>query len=547
MLNHFQLSAAPLDRTVENILRWQVTDEADPLCGAVADVGRGYTEPTAGMYHAASLITAYYHPLSAHRGEAELLRRALLGVRFTLRRQHADGTLDLMETNFHDPTYVAFCIHQIGPAYKLLLRESRGTAEETALAQAVTEFMRRGGDAMVEGGFHTPNHRWVLSGALSYCYTTLGDERYRAHIGRFLNEGIDCDENGEFTERSAGIYNITCDRALIMIAEELGMPELYAHVERNLRMVTTYMEPDFTVNTMNSTRQDFGRGASAAAYYEPYLVMARRTHDPVFARLADEMAQAGASCSPVRMLLDPSWQTGWEEIPTGAPETEYRRFYEESGVVRERIGAAALTLVRARPNFARLQVRGRSIGFRFAGSFFGEKGQFAPQSLTRDGDGWVMRYTARADYRRPLAEAPASPLWKDMDHAKRARVGEQTYDVSIRFALTDGALTVRADACTADGACANVPCKLELMMEPGGVYESASTLTRAKPGQYEFQKAGAASVTYNEHTRFRIVGGFAAHTYAESMRGSIFADAKAFTVCMTDFTPFSHEIRIEYE
>ncbi len=61
-----------------------------------------------------------------------------------------------------------------------------------------------------------------------------------------------------------------------------------------------------------------------------------------------------------------------------------------------------------------------------------------------------------------------------------------------------------------------------------------------------FQKGGTASVTYGDHTRFVIDGGFAAHTYAESMRGSIFADTKAFTVCMTDFTPFSHEIRITF-
>ena len=45
---------------------------------------------------------------------------------------------------------------------------------------------------------------------------------------------------------------------LIVMAEYLDMPELLEHVRRNLNMIEAYFEPDMSVFTGNSTRQDNG-------------------------------------------------------------------------------------------------------------------------------------------------------------------------------------------------------------------------------------------------------------------------------------------------
>ena len=74
-----------------------------------------------------------------------------------------------------------------------------------------------------------------------------------------LAEGIDCNEDGEYAERSAAIYNCVNNNAMIDLGTCTGKEEYFDHAVRNLRMMLTYMEPDGTVFTANSTRQDNGK------------------------------------------------------------------------------------------------------------------------------------------------------------------------------------------------------------------------------------------------------------------------------------------------
>ncbi|MBQ3141841.1 MAG: hypothetical protein IJC25_07760, partial [Clostridia bacterium] len=482
MLNHFRASIAGFDASIERQLKLQCLDENNPYYGTILDIAKGYTEPSAGVGLASSLMNAYYHPYSKWYHNEMLLERAIVAIKNTLRRQNEDGTLDLMETNFHDPTFTAFCIHGAGPAYKLHLRDTQHTPLEDELSACFETFMRNAGDSMVNGGFHTPNHRWVVSAALSYCYNTLKDEKYLNHIKKFLNEGIDCDENGEFTERSAGTYNIICDRVLIMMAEELNMPELLDHVARNLRMVMTYIEPDETINTLNSTRQDFGTGYNFTGYYEPYLKMAVLTGDPEFAWLADYMQSKGAGCDMTWFLLHPGYEEKMLTVPTKKPDLNYEKHYVESGIMRQRIGDATLTLIKERPLFAKFQYKNKPLLIRFAGSFFGPHAQFKADTLEEVDGGYRLTYHKSWGYKRPLEEKPASPLWKDMDHSKRASVGMQDFDVAFTFKMTDGNLHIELDACTDPKSCDNIPCKLELMFPAGCLFENDSTALTTKDG-----------------------------------------------------------------
>ena len=59
----------------------------------------------------------------------------------------------------------------------------------------------------MEGGFHTPNHRWAIAGMLKLCGRLFNDDVMYASADRYLAEGIDCNEDGEYAEKSAGNYN----------------------------------------------------------------------------------------------------------------------------------------------------------------------------------------------------------------------------------------------------------------------------------------------------------------------------------------------------
>ncbi len=78
------------------------------------------------------------------------------------------------------------------------------------------------------------------------------------------------------------------------------MTELYEYVERNLRMIYKYIEPDMTINTINSTRQDVGTAPDWRIYFSTYLYMALQTGDKEFRWIADRMLEQSESQSSLR-------------------------------------------------------------------------------------------------------------------------------------------------------------------------------------------------------------------------------------------------------
>ena len=101
--------------------------------------------------------------------------------------------------------------------------------------------MERMGNAMATLGFHTPNHRWIISSGLALVYHFTKNPKFKETIDKFLMEGIDCDECGEYTERSTGSYNCCCDYSFCVMAEFLEDDSFYDPVRRNLNLMYKYL------------------------------------------------------------------------------------------------------------------------------------------------------------------------------------------------------------------------------------------------------------------------------------------------------------------
>ena len=546
MLNHYLANVRFMDKCVESSLRLQFLDENSSSYGTFWDVARGYNEPCTGISLTKQFVEAYYTPDSRYYHDDALLRRALLSMRWTNARQHEDGSLDLLETNFHDSAETGFTVHELGPAYKVMKALTRHTPAEDELETEILRYLNGAADAMVNLGFHTPNHRWVISAALAYCWRLLGREDCRAHIDDFLREGIDCDENGEYTERSSGVYNAICDRSLSMMARELDMPDLYEHVKRNLRMILTYIEPDNTISTINSRRQDVGKAPDWTMYYSNFLQMALVTGDGDFAWVADRMLEQleKRPCAPYceqfsELILNPGLRARLAEIQPAAPSFNYNRFYEASGVVRFREGDFALTIVKERPVFIKFQYKNHAGYVRMAGSFFA-RGQFAAQSLTQTEDGYELRFHDRWGYKRPLPEKPETSDWTKMDHTKRESVAMQDFDMAVRIHLCADGMTLDVSG----EGCENIPSKLELLLEPNGHYLTEHVIARAHGGDYFFQK-GDSEYIFDDHSGFAVRGGFRSHHAGERLRGTLGVDDDHFFIAMTAFTPYHHSVTLK--
>ena len=111
------------------------------------------------------------------------------------------------------------------------------------------------------GGFHTPNHRWGITAALMQgagLFPDLAPE-LMARAGQYPGGGHRRKRGRRVRERSTGNYNAVVNNAMMAMYEESGDPDYLGYVARNLHMMLTYIDPDGTIFTQNSTRQDQGK------------------------------------------------------------------------------------------------------------------------------------------------------------------------------------------------------------------------------------------------------------------------------------------------
>lgn len=115
-------------------------------------------------------------------------------------------------------------------------------------------FLCRAGEALITGGIHTPNHRWVVSAALARYHHLFPDPRYLARIEQWLAVGFDLDSEGQFTERSTGIYDEVSDQAFILMAWLLDRPALFDLPRKNLETLLYFLHPNDEIATDISHR-----------------------------------------------------------------------------------------------------------------------------------------------------------------------------------------------------------------------------------------------------------------------------------------------------
>lgn len=523
------------DINVSQMLNHQVNDALSIHFGGLPDQYKIYHPGSAASF-IQRLTAAYISPGSAYFHSPHLVVRMQHSMDFLLKRQHEDGTIDLLSTNFHSTPDTGFVVEPLALSYKLLDRDNQQESLEVRIS--LRQFLSQAGAALKGGGIHTPNHRWVVSMALSRIHELFPDEQYISRIDQWLKEGIDIDGDGQYTERSTAVYSPLTDRCFITMAEILNRQELLEPVRRNLDMTLYYLHPNGELVTEASRRQDQYLAQTPSAYYYPYRYMSIRDQNPGFGAMAtlleNNLGGRSLVSSLAYLLEDPSLT---QKLPAGEIPTNYQRHFKDSDLVRIRRGMMDATILAKNSTLFTFHHHHSILqAVRMATAFFG-KGQFIADEMIVEEGKYLLRQNLEGPYYQPIAEdlIASDGNWEKMPRHQRPKSEIQKIEYTLEIVEVENGFQLDFSIEGTD----HVPVAIELSFRRGGSVEGGEPIEQL-PDAYFF-KSGV--LTY-EHQGYaiQVQGGLHEHAWTQ-LRGAE-PPIDGVSIYLTGYTPFRHQLLI---
>ena len=541
MRMHYDRVVQDTEKRVAHALKTQNLQQGSPYYGAFVMPNGVYMQKHA-LYQIASLAAAYCCRDTKYYHDDNILTAMLRGLDYVDSTQHENGLFDYITCNFFSAPDTAFCIGIILPAYQYLRQQAALSEGEAVLKDRLEKIIHLGGRGLLEGGFHTPNHRWAIAGLLAQCGKLFGEEDLTQAAFQYLNEGIDCNADGEYSEKSAGNYNGVNNQAMLFLADALGDDSYEQHVIRNLRMMMTYWEPDDSIFTANSTRFDKDRLVYPDGYYFFYLYIGTKYQIPEFIAMANYIFGIIFEknlLSPDllgRFLLHPEL-AGLESDLCATP-TEYTAYYADSGIARVRRGRYSYTVMKDKSNFLYVHNGSVKLAVKIGGSFC-EHRAFKAEKMWEENGVFHLHQTMRGWYYLPFPEKPATSDWWQMDNASRPKkLGpDMDIDVTVRDTVDGIAVDIRTSG--VQGA----PWRVELAFSGIDRLENDHMVMPIHGDEVIVVKNGFFTVS-NALASMEVGPCFGNHHFTEGKEDSEAKAAGCATVYLTDYTQFHHTIII---
>lgn len=207
------------------------------------------------QFIAATVLLACHAPTSA---DASHLPLCAASIGYLKGLQRPSGRIDLVAVNLDGGPDTAFIIQRLAPSLVHLRTHCPSGWE--GVRDALNELLRSTIPGMIEGGIHTPNHRWVTTCGLSQLIALFPAEAACLVPVRaaWRAETPDLDDEGFFIERSLAMYDPICIRALLLEDQLAAWPEGRSAAIACARRSLDLLNPNGSAETGLSHRQDAG-------------------------------------------------------------------------------------------------------------------------------------------------------------------------------------------------------------------------------------------------------------------------------------------------
>ena len=507
-----------------------------------------------------------------------------------LTRQNPSGLYN--SGNLDSPPDTGFMVKTFCKAQQLLLRDK--SPATNGIRERMKKLILNAAKGLLVGGVHTPNHRWDICSALAHINSLYPDGAYIERIDDWLDEGIDIDDDGQWAERSSNYNSAVNNPAMMNLALLLKRDGLLEPLRRNLEMTLYYVEPDGSMETVASRRQDQRRGSRKFVYeyYSQYRLLAVLDKNGVFANMAryieknfmKELASMVTDMnSPLVYLLEEPLFGA--KLPENKPLPDnYEKVFPDSKVVRYRRGDISATInggndaalgygfgsgLAMNPAFFRM-TKGEAVldSIRMTPAFF-STGFFYPNELTKVDGGYMLSETRKVPYHLPLPKeyrnadgqyklTPDGRFYSKMDFLNRPKDYKEIVSrVTIRE--KDSAFTLDFDI----GGYEGVPVTIELSFNKGGTLTGVTPIER---GGFEGGQRTSGRQEQVDPENFSMNGNHGSYTIGNStlefgpgvyehnrlnMESEQFGvhngelKTNGLRVYLTGTTPFKHTLKIK--
>ena len=239
--------------------------------------------------------------------------------------------------NLVSPPDSAFTINDLCLTLELMQVQDCPQSVIQAVREPLFEIARRAAPAMLQGGVHTPNHRWEIASALVGLNLFLGGSELRSRAEAWLAEGIDIQPDGLYSERSPNYAAYVTNPCLIAMSRRTGHTQYLDLVERNLRAQVALMRPDGMMETVQSRRQDQNRPFDPEPFLSQARLLAVVKGDPRVVRWASWLSRRRLA-DPARhlaeLLVDPRLAGPLPQVDGAEDRDDRVQEYQQSGLTR---------------------------------------------------------------------------------------------------------------------------------------------------------------------------------------------------------------------